>query len=185
MEEKLTEDNTIKKFFSSLVSLLRTDMAYSDLFFVKSETFIFYRTMACLLRGIKFYTYLYDKIKEYKSKMDENFFANMKEVYLYMLQRLREMLAYQTRSICFSDITKLQRLIIHLINILIIFFEYPTKVVVFNEQIEEEYITEIGKYNEKCYYFKMKPQDDVTNEVMMDEEIDPVLIQKNKEEEDY
>lgn len=90
------------------------------------------------------------------------------------------MLAYKTRSICFSDITKLQRLIIHLINILIIFFDYPTKVVVFNEQIEEEYITEIGKYNEKCYYFKIKPKDDVIDEVMLEEEIDPVLIQKNK-----
>lgn len=62
VEEKLSNNETIKRFFSSLVSICKTEISYAELFFVKSETFIFYRLMSCLLRGVKFYTFLYYKV---------------------------------------------------------------------------------------------------------------------------
>ena len=184
VEEKLSNHPLVKRFFSSLMSLLRTEMSYAELFVMRSEHFLYYRIMACLIRQSKFYKFLYYKIEEHKGDMDKAFFENMREVYLYMLQKYKEILLHEAEESSVVEVSKIQILMIHQLNVLMIFFDFPVKDVVYNELIEEEYVTEIIKYNIKYYEFQSRPPEEQVVIVELGMEMDTVFTERPEEEDE-
>lgn len=90
VESRLAENGEdITDFFNNLVRLLDCEIRYTSFFRTRSSHFRFHRILASQIRLIRYLQFLYDKIQAQKERFDATFFDNMKEVYLYIQQKVQ------------------------------------------------------------------------------------------------